>query len=307
MQVEISETFKWSTHLTLQACYVLKVPMKVDLIQFQEALKGTGSPRQDWAEGRSPELCRIFNAFADTPHLLGPTLDIGSEGASFFRPIKKFTPHLLPYLSADLEGTSIEIDGTQIQGFHFECDKDLLPLPSQSMGCVLMCDVIEHLLVDPVWTLLEINRVLRIGGHFIVSTPNAGGIARAFKIFGGYHPGTEHEYKPTAIYARHNREWTVTELGQTLLNIGFNIEAFDTNHEVLKDAEKTLLEEMRQKGFAALEDKYYGPDIVIVAKKMMHLTVDSPLSADMRWPDYLYTGFDAYRRRPEKFPDFTTR
>jgi SAM-dependent methyltransferase len=270
--------------------------------EFLRAIQGSGEPRQWWAEGRSPELCRIFNVFCNTSGLSGPTLDIGSEGASFFRPLKVFAPHLLPYLTAGLDGTSIEIEGVTVEGFRFECDKDILPLQQHSCGLVLLCDVIEHLLVDPVWTLLEINRVLRVGGHLVVSTPNASAIERVFKILAGYHPGTEHEYKPTCIFARHNREWTISELGQTLKNLGFSIEAFDTNHRVLRECEVQMLEEMRARGVVSLPNEYFGPDCVVVAKKQTHMTLETPLPKETRWPEYLYTGYDCYRMRPAIFP-----
>ena len=170
------------------------------------------------------------------------------------------------------------------------------------MGLVLLCDVIEHLLVDPVWTLLEINRVLRYDGHLVISAPNTVGINRAVSILQGYHPGTEHHYKPTSIFCRHNREWTPSEVMQTLSGIGFTLELWESNHQSLPQQMLDLLEQLRRLGVAILEDRYFGPDLVFVVRKVEHLTVDSPLNKDRRWPVFLYTGYDCYRQRPETFP-----
>jgi SAM-dependent methyltransferase len=255
-----------------------------------------------WAAQRSPELWRIFTVFGVTPEMSGPTLDIGSSGASFYRPIRDFRPNLLPYTFTDLNGADMEIDGEIVRGISFECDRDRLPFADRSMGLVLLCDVIEHLLVDPVWTLLEINRVLRDNGHLVISTPNVAGIDRAVNIFQGRHPGTEHQYKPTSVFCRHNREWTPSEIVETLLPIGFTLEMWESNHDSIPKPMLELLGELRRVGVVTLEDRYFGPDLVFVMKKVEHLTVDSPLSKDRRWPVNLYTGYDTYRQRPERFP-----
>lgn len=277
--------------------------MIISQTDFLNAIQaGDPSCRNPWAEGRSPHLCRIFNFFNKIPALQGPTLDIGSEKATFFRPLKKFRPELLPYLCADLDGATKIIDGVRVEGHKFECDRDRLPLESNTVGLVLLCDVLEHLLVDPVWTFLEVNRVLRPGGFFVISTPNVAGIERAIKVLQGYHPGTEHHYKPTCLYERHNREWTPSEIVTCLYGLGFDLSDWETNEQAIPSSELQVLEVMRHLGVVKLENKHFGPDIITVMQKIKHITLETPLPDDVRWPNYLYTGYECYRRRPDYFP-----
>jgi hypothetical protein len=263
---------------------------------------GLNSWFQTWAERRSPHLCRIFNILNTVEEMSGPTLDVGSEGASFFRPIRKYRSDLLPYLCTDLDDRDRVIDGEVIKRYQFECDKDLLPIDSQSIGLVLFCDVIEHLLVDPVWTLLEFNRVLKQGGILLVSTPNVSCISRAIRALQGHTPCDESQYTPTFIGGRHNREWTPSELQNCLNNLGFELIRASTNHEAIPTEHLTALKKLREIDLAPLPDHFYGPDIVMVFRKVTHLTLDSELSVEQRWPSFLYTGADCYRRRPQTFP-----
>lgn len=255
-----------------------------------------------WAVSRAPQLCRIFNVFSLVPQLSGPTLDIGSGGASFFRLLRSYGPHLLPYSCADLEGGEIQLNNTRITIHPFTCDRDRLPIESHSVGLVLLCDVLEHLLVDPVWTLLEANRVLRMGGHFVISTPNATSIDRVLTMLAGEHPGMESQYKPTSIYDRHNREWTANEVMECLSGLGFKPSLWDSNFSAVSPLAKQLLHELRRTQLVTLADVFFGPDLVFVFEKVEHHTIDSLQDPQRRWPTFLYTGFECYRRRPERFP-----
>ena len=274
------------------------MPSEADVIAILTKVPGENT----WATGRAPHLTRIFNILTAVAKPIGPSLDIGSGNASFYRIFEAFTPQLLPYSCADINGEDIKLSNATITVHPFECDKDLLPIPDQSFGLVMLCDVLEHLLVDPVWTLLEINRALRIGGHFVISTPNVTAIDRVLTIAQGRHPGTEHEYKPTSIYDRHNREWTPSEVVNCVGKLGFKLLGWDSNFLSLSDSSKALLQTFRDSGLIQLADVFFGPDLVFVFEKVEHLTLNSDLPIDVRWPDYLYTGYSTYRQRPDKFP-----
>jgi SAM-dependent methyltransferase len=269
--------------------------------EFRAAVCGDGI-ENSWALGRSPHLHRIFNIFNTVSGLAGPTLDIGSGGGSFFRAIKGFRPDLLPYSCADIQGEDIVIDSCVVPVHAFECERDRLPLESKELGLVLLCDVLEHLLVDPMWTILEINRVLKMGGHFVLSTPNVASIDRVTRILQGEHPGTEHHFKPTNIADRHNREWTFAEVYGAVTGVGFRLVAWDSNHQSISESDRIMLEAFRRAGLVDSEDAFFGPDLVFVFEKTEHLTLDCDLCPDRRWPVFLYTGHEHYRRRPEKFP-----
>ncbi len=54
----------------------------------------------------------------------------------------------------------------------FNVEQDVFPYADNSFDVVLFCEIIEHLLSDPVHALLEIRRVLKPGGVMVLTTPN---------------------------------------------------------------------------------------------------------------------------------------
>jgi SAM-dependent methyltransferase len=125
------------------------------------------------------------------------------------------------------------------EGECFECDIDLFnaekdPFPYTD-GCfatVLCCELIEHLLHDPMHLMSEANRVLRAGGHFVMTTPNLASLRAVSAILQGYHPGFFHAYiRPAGegeTDARHNREYTPAEIHKLLEISGFEVIRLET-------------------------------------------------------------------------------
>jgi len=125
------------------------------------------------------------------------------------------------------------------EGERFECEIDLFnaekdPFP-YSDGCfstVLCCELIEHLFHDPMHLMSEVNRVLKSGGHLVLTTPNLASLRAVSAILQGYHPGFFHSYiRPAAegqTDARHNREYTPLEIHRLLENSGFELVRLET-------------------------------------------------------------------------------
>lgn len=235
-------------------------------------------------------------------NLSGPTLDVASGECVFFPVLKKYRPELLPYSVSELNPNQLSCEEMPIQSYKFHCEKDRLELPDRSVGTILFCDIIEHLIIDPVWSILEFNRILKDDGHLIISTPNASYIKRVFQILRGYNSATECHIKPTSIYQRHNREWTINELNTLMRICGFDSIEFSTHSFLLDELDKDFLKFAREYKVTELKDLEFGPEIFIIGKKCAHKTLDSDLTKDERWPVWLYTHYDNYRRRPEIFP-----
>jgi SAM-dependent methyltransferase len=98
----------------------------------------------------------------------------------------------------------------RVSVFDIECDR--FPFPEESFDVVLCLEVLEHLALDPMAMMAEVNRVLRTGGTFVLTTPNAVGHGNALKILLGESPG----WTPYNGYDtnRHNREYSPHEIGQ---------------------------------------------------------------------------------------------
>jgi glycosyltransferase involved in cell wall biosynthesis/SAM-dependent methyltransferase len=129
-------------------------------------------------------------------------------------------------VSADGETFECEID-------HFDAEKDCYPYPDGHFTSVLCGELIEHLCQDPMHLMMEVNRILKPGGHLVLTTPNIAALRGIAAILQGYHPGFFHAYiRPAAegdaVDARHNREYTPREIHQLLENAGFSVMALET-------------------------------------------------------------------------------
>ncbi|MGC1303047.1 MAG: class I SAM-dependent methyltransferase [Caulobacteraceae bacterium] len=101
-----------------------------------------------------------------------------------------------------------------------------IPLASGACDVVLFCEVIEHLLEDPLRALLELKRVLRPGGQLVLTTPNVARLENLARIASGaniYDP-----YSGYGPYGRHNREYTRHELYKIMTYCGFSPEILFT-------------------------------------------------------------------------------
>jgi glycosyltransferase involved in cell wall biosynthesis/SAM-dependent methyltransferase len=103
----------------------------------------------------------------------------------------------------------------------FNIEKDAFPYDSDFFDVVLCCEIIEHLLSDPVNALTEIKRILKPGGVLVLTTPNVARLDNVRKIVSGenlYDPYSGH-----GPYGRHNREYTPQNLFSLLSANGFNV------------------------------------------------------------------------------------
>jgi hypothetical protein len=77
----------------------------------------------------------------------------------------------------------------------FNIEEDVFPYADDSFDVVLFCEIIEHLLSDPVHALLEIRRVLKPGGHLVLTTPNVARPDNVCRLIAG-----ENVYDPYSGY-----------------------------------------------------------------------------------------------------------
>ena len=115
----------------------------------------------------------------------------------------------------------------------FDAEKDTFPYPDEHFSTVLCCELIEHLPSDPMHMMSEVNRILKPGGHFLVTTPNIGSLRAIKAILEGYHPGFFPAYirpsKPgEEVEARHNREYAPREIHRLLSDSGFDVTVLET-------------------------------------------------------------------------------
>lgn len=135
------------------------------------------------------------------------------ELANYFGAPAGSYQQLLTYRS---RGVDAELPCTFQQ---FNLEEDRFPYDDGSFEVVVFCEIIEHLLMDPLHSLREIRRVLAPNGLLVLSTPNVARLGNVLSMIEGlniYDPYSGH-----GPYGRHNREFTRHELHRLLEFAGF--------------------------------------------------------------------------------------
>lgn len=152
-----------------------------------------------------------------------------------------------PLITAALARTGRAVIGVDIAPDRFKtcitelgldvrpCDFETEPLPFEdgAFDAVMMNEVFEHLRIDLFATMREVHRVLRPGGHLLLSTPNmasARGYAnlllrdRCWAICAD--PAEEYAKLDSLGHMGHVREYTPTEMATFLRAVGFSVDAY---------------------------------------------------------------------------------
>jgi glycosyltransferase involved in cell wall biosynthesis/SAM-dependent methyltransferase len=177
-------------------------------------------------------------------------------------------------------------------GEHFECDIDLFnaeldrfPYADESFDTVVCGELIEHLFGDPMHLMSEINRILKPGGHVLITTPNIASLHGIAAILRRNHPGFFVAYlKPSedgTVDARHNREYAPAEIYRLMLDAGFEVVTLETG--AFGDGshrEHDWVLEILKKNNLAMDLR--GDGIYCLGRKVSGVL--------QRWPDWLYVG-----------------
>jgi SAM-dependent methyltransferase len=182
-------------------------------------------------------------------------------------------------VATSTEGETFECDID-----HFDAEKDLFPYPDDHFSTVLCCELIEHLFEDPMHLMGEVNRILKPGGHLVLTTPNVAALRGISAILQGYHPGFFHAYIRPAesgeVDARHNREYTPREIYRLLETSGFEVTLLETGEfRDLPHPEFGWVVHLLQ--HYRLETELRGDGIYAVGRKTG--------AVRERYPDWLYS------------------
>jgi len=118
-----------------------------------------------------------------------------------------------------------------IQAVRADLERDRVPIENGWADCAVFSEVLEHL--NPYYVghaVSEINRVLRLGGILVLTTPNIASLFRRLRLLLGIQPQ----------YGLHVREYTKREVEDLLARHGFRVlRSFysDVNDLTFVDAE----------------------------------------------------------------------
>jgi SAM-dependent methyltransferase len=122
------------------------------------------------------------------------------------------------------------IEQTGIRILKCDIEKEPLPFSGDSVACVLFNQLFEHLRINVICTMREVLRVLRPGGHLMLSTPNllsASGIINLIRRQTAFSTerGVFEQYAKleTLGHMGHVREYTPREVREFLEKTGFSV------------------------------------------------------------------------------------
>jgi SAM-dependent methyltransferase len=179
-------------------------------------------------------------------------------------------------VSEDGEEFACDID-------HFDAERDIFPYEDNSVATVLCCELVEHLPTDPMHMMSEIHRILRPGGHLVLTTPNVASLRAVAGILQGFHPMLFPAYiKPNPggePDPRHAREYTPWEIKRLFENSGFDVTLLDTG-PFLEEPTPELGWVDHLLDFYMLTREHRGDGIYVVGRKT------GPVRE--RYPSWLY-------------------
>jgi hypothetical protein len=103
------------------------------------------------------------------------------------------------------------------------------PHEDETFDIVLLTEVLEHLLLNPLAVFSEAARVLVPGGRFILTTPNIACLESVQSILDFRSPYTYGVYSKHGPYGRHNREFIPSEIERLGRACGFETDLLTTH------------------------------------------------------------------------------
>jgi len=140
-----------------------------------------------------------------------------------------------PVIGVDIapERAQPVIDRFGLQVLERDIERQTLPFPDGRFDCVVCAEVFEHLRVDPLLVLSEINRVMGPAGRLLFTTPNlyaAQNILRFLAGRGLRDPVSAFAQVRDLGHMGHVREYTTGEIQKFLTQANFTIRSLDFQH-----------------------------------------------------------------------------
>jgi SAM-dependent methyltransferase len=110
---------------------------------------------------------------------------------------------------------------------YFNLEKDRAPYPDEAFDGVVLMEVLEHFTVDPMGAVAELNRMLKPGGFLFLTTPNIASWVSLYNLIHYHSPYMYGVFERHHCPDRHNREYTVLEVGRLAEAVGFRVERLE--------------------------------------------------------------------------------
>ena len=199
-------------------------------------------------------------------------LEIGSVPGHFTTLMKK--------QGFKIEGVDIEPNRLekfwlkhQIKIHKVNVETETLPFESNSFDLIIFSEILEHLRINPIKPLLEINRILKTNGRLILSTPNVTPIMKLDFLFNNEsfqgNPVKEFEKLETLGHMGHIRLYSLPEIKSILKHVNLVVKSVSYGDNISKPTLKQnfLLSLLKIFGFKYSRENLHSKVYIIAEKK----------------------------------------
>lgn len=257
-----------------------------DIEHFLSRIQHDSSGAKAYFDQHTARLARTLS-FVPTARSGEAALELGSylHMAAALEHVLGYSPVKAAYYAAEsgADRKSLEIAGLPPfvrEVDLFDVEKHTFPYRDGEFRLVLCCELIEHLLHDPMHMLVECNRVLGDGGLLVVTTPNVVSFTSVACVLHGWrNPQSYAVYpSPGSMDSPHVREYTPSELSRAIQASGFEIELLFTERIASADEGAWVRDLLQEKGF---DTSLRGEQMYCLARKRSGLPIE-------RYPAFLY-------------------
>jgi predicted SAM-dependent methyltransferase len=205
-----------------------------EIERFLRSVELTSEAERSYLESHLPRLIRTLSL---VPPAGARALELGTyvHGAAVLGRVLGYPSVRGAYYSPvpGLDRKTIGIAGQP----DFVCEIDLFdaethryPYSDGAFELVLCCELIEHLMFDPMHFLFECHRILTAEGLLLLTTPNVASLSSvACALHGWRNPQVFSAYPPAGNRdTPHVREYTAAEIAHAVRAAGFQPEALFT-------------------------------------------------------------------------------
>src|SRR5271165_1747591 len=162
------------------------LPTGIDLVALRtwlQTVRPVGAPKEEMACYCGEDFERFVRTWQLADGLQGECLELGANPYFTTMLLRRFNSlrlTLANYFGEQIDEPILRQDVTfqnwqtnrnetiSLSSHHFNVEKDSFPFADSAFDVVLFCEILEHLLLDPLVPLREIQRVLKIGGTLIL-------------------------------------------------------------------------------------------------------------------------------------------
>ncbi len=235
----------------------------------REVVQSLISPEDHYHKVHEARIARTLQVLLDqSPR--GRVLEIGT-GSIIPLALKKLAPELEVHVTdfnldePESGPKYLELCGESmsVPAYRVDLEYTQIPVADETFDVVLCCEVIEHMEIDPMFLMSEINRVTSNNGILIVTTPNIVSSWGITKMVNGIDPYFYMQYRHDREYHRHNYEYSIHSLVRVVKAAGFDGNAW--TEDSFEEPNYTDVNKLKSLGYPM---HHVGDNIFTVARKV---------------------------------------